>query len=432
MLFFANLGSSFINLTTVSAVVENHRYGAVASYTEDSDLIDDFYQVYEMYCYKNNIKSTIFTAQEFINQSVSLDIESAGRLRHELYHRADLNPTAAGLNSEKIWFNNVFSRKPSVLSYRNGVHNHSDLLKDLVIAGRNSDAKLDRLSDGDSYFGIGLGLPNNVPVSSNWIDRANTTRIWETSGNDATSLAYCMSQLSKTINNNGWHNNFMHARDPHTAGKLDYTDWWLNAVNSQIGSNFVWRTSYGEAVEYAYFRSLITNVTAALSGNSISIVVKKSSYVNHDLISVPISVKIDTTGTTLEGKDFITNSVGIRKVSANIFVVDIAKGVNGGDITATLTETTTPSYYNFNLPAIVTATVNGDVLTVVTDIPTKVSTWIADRGALQKTALLNKRSNTLQTTHVITLNAGDTAKDIYISLLSKEEQSILSNAYQFI
>ncbi len=420
------------NEEQVSVSISNYRYGAIAAFVEDTDLLNiEGSRVWELYLFKHNIKGTIFTTEEFIDQTSATGIEAAGRARHELYFRTDNDNTLSGLNSEKVWFNGVFGRNPSALSYREGTTTASELLRDAVIAGRNSEClSTDGVSNGDSFYGTGLGIPDTA-VSSDWISRGSTTRVWETTGNDAASIAYGITQLTLTKSNNGFHNNFMHAVDAFNGGKLTFINDWFSAVDTEIGSDFVWRTSYGEAVEYAYLRTIITSVDAVLSAGSLTITIQKDSYVNHDLISVPISVQIDTTGTSFEGKELQTDSLGIRKVSANVFVVDIEKGTNGGSVSAILTETLTPSYYDFTAPSITSATVNGSVLTVVTDKPTKISTWIADRGALEETALLHKRSNTLQTSHDITLDAGDTVKDIYIGAITSEEQSILSAAYAF-
>ena len=432
LLQFFDTGGVTPSGDSVTASVSNYRHDALMAFTESTDLIEGFYQVWEMYLYKNNIRATVFTNQDVplgnFDAPTSAGIEAGGAARHELYHRGDLGATQARLDSEITWFNSEFSRQPSALSYALNNNGHANLLSG-VFAGRNS-AYGNTGSNGDSYFGTGLGIPD-TPVSAAWIDRGSTTRIWETTGNETASIAHVVAQLNLTKTNNGWHNNFMHARDPHTAADLGFTDRYLSAVNSAIGADFVWRTSYGEAVEYAFLRNSITGVTATLNGNTITVDVTKNTLTDFDLVSVPITVRVDISGTSIAGSELSTTGVGIRKIATDVFAVDIAKGNDGQPISTTLTVTGSPSYYDFSLPSIVSATVNGSNLDIVTSMPTKVATWITDRGNGEETCLIHERSNAFQTSHSVPLAAGDTARDIYVSAISQEDQSTLSTVYQF-
>jgi len=151
-----------------------------------------------------------------------------------------------------------------------------------------------------------------------------------------------------------------------------------------------------------------------------------------DAINTPISIEINLANTSLANKNIKSDDVvGIRSMGSDRYIVDIAFSATTEYEVLIEEEVGTTNYYDFSLPEITSATVTSEVLTVVTDISTKCVVFIANRNAMIETSTLLSRSNTLGVEHDITLTSANQAKDVYIGVITKEKQSILSSVYQF-
>lgn len=332
-----------------------------------------------------------------------------------------------------------FGRHLSSGSYRFGEYDYYPMLLQYFLGLRNSTFP-ELGQDGDSNYGKSkdqynyLGLPQQEATRLNKITAPSTVRYTDMAGTSLQRSAYAAEKAALAITNRGHYNNFIHW---HNVSNYDTLDGYWGTINTAIGSNFVWRCSYGEAVEYLMLRELVSGIVVNRSGNSVIINVSSTDPFNglthggfsqaipQDLITVPISIRINLRGTFLDGEDISVSAGSIRKISDNVFVLQIPFTPNVGFTSVTVSSTESPNYLNFALPAITSSSNNGTTLQVNTDINTKAVLYRVATGGAAKDSIAHARSSTFATTHNFDISALSN-QDYRVGVISQTDQSILS------
>lgn len=290
-------------------------------------------------------------------------------------------------------------------SYRNGQEGTWQVYAKYMLQGRNSTASV--YSD-NQWFDTFL-KSDRIDVSC-----PSTTRIVDTTINpDYTfqeSVNKAESELNlKTIPNSNWYNNFAHW---HSTNMGDFETFYT-MLRSVIDANteFVWLAGMSEAVSYNWFADMITNVS--FNGSVISVAIDNVNNIDLSLISCPVSIEIDLTGTGLQGKNIQSNNGRVRNLGSDRFIVEIF----ADSLQTAIIETASPDYYNFDNPSVTGESFVTDTLTIDTDMLT-VATLFSDTSG---TIVERKTSNSLQ--HIFTgLSTGQT---YYLGIMSRENKSII-------
>ncbi|WP_187260732.1 hypothetical protein [Pontibacter beigongshangensis] len=318
-----------------------------------------------------------------------------------------------------------YNEEPFVFSYRNGRNDSPSVYLPYFLGGRNSFFS----TSGDSYtaYGAGAGLPNNDTARLDYVDRASATRFadFETGvtplgipagGTYAESLVYLEQELLKTVDSNGFFQDFMHW---HTAG-TKVRDMY-EKVAEVLAPYDVHYAGYDEALRYLWAREMVQAVT--VSGNTVNLT--WNSFDLPQALTVPVSIRIDVSGTALAGKELQSSVGSILKKSANVFVVEVPYNTDS----FTLSETAIPAYVDLAAPTI-NYSVSGSTLTVTTNKPCRVVLWKHSRGGSDASMPAPTRSNTLGTTHNFAVTSTDLQGDLYIGAITERKQSAVIGPIQ--
>jgi hypothetical protein len=333
--------------------------------------------------------------------------------------------------SDNTWFFNEYGRYPSAISWRNGQDGGSRLLDGYYLGGRNSESS----QSGDSYsksgvsYGVFLGKPIGFLSNKESISTPCSVR-YRTMGVQSSypaSIAYLKSQLSGIASNKGRYHNFFHWHFFNSELALieDSFEAEIEQINAE--SQFCWNTTFGEIYEYIAARESVGAVWSIVDGSDLLIKVRfvQRGATPTNRINTPVTIIIDTTGTPLAGSDIECLSArGIRKISANIFAIDIDFSL--GLQMHTLSSTISPSYYNFNTPAIVGVTRNVNDLVVETDIPVALSVF---KGTSEISQTVVARVGSFSTSHTVPLISADFDNLVWVGIVTAQGQSILSIPY---
>src|SRR5699024_6414484 len=158
-----------------------------------------------------------------------------------------------------------------------------------------------------------------------------------------------------------------------------FLDLYFSELSNKIKNKNVWSAGYNEAWEYYFLREFVRNNCGVGSfelGGNIYIFIelfdkyKGNKYkgidkeVDKQLFDTPLSLRLNTTGTELEGKDIVCNqSDSIRKINNNEFIINVKNDINLKDyFTLEIIGVNSSEYYNDNLPTI-NYSVNNNKLT---------------------------------------------------------------------
>lgn len=341
---------------------------------------------------------------------------------------SDLQELIPMVEDIEQWFVELAGRKPSAISYRNGVAPSWGLYAPYYLAARNSN------SGGVTAWGRGkdgnwLGTPNTATNRQQRMYMNSSIR-WADVGNDATANAQLIDLINAVKSNKGFFNNFVHDHST-THARLNSL---FSLVDETIGGTFMWRTSYGEAMQYFWFREMAKSAHGTIIGNDVLVWVDyiddfRGTVTNGipndvllDRIKTPLSVKIDLTGTPLAGKQIKTSYGRLISLGGNQYIVEVPfvygmEGVKG----VRLTETANPDYYNFSKPTI-SVTVTDGIMIVTTNRPTKAVLFGRNTGSSYVTATVRGRSNKLSYTHSfpivdgVTYNVGAITRESVLNL----------------
>lgn len=299
-------------------------------------------------------------------------------------------------------FEDQVGKRPSTISYQNGELGVAPFLVNKYLLGRNSDST-PPVGDGRTAYGYDkknatyLGYPNVAFDKADRICQASTTRFWDNGKN----LAHAIDQVSKTIVNGGWYNDFIHFHSAYNLGTFNTVEDLYASINATIGAEFVWRSGMDEAAEYMFLREGIEKTVANEKNGKVYCFLHVSDLLanNYDKITTNISVEVDLSTSALAGKFIQSNAGQIRSLSVDKYVIDFRlNDLKEGVYSFVLSEAIEGNdYLDFSLP-IISTSLNGDVLTVTTDKPTRAVLFSkVDATAYNYQA--TQRSNDLATTH---------------------------------
>lgn len=397
--------------------VQQHKYGANATWSHCTDTyrpnltgkgIDA-----EINAFKHNLALTIF-----INNDASqyVDFLNTGRGRFgtyeytgQDYYTGKLTDESYLANIESLYNNikNGLGYYPSVASYGYGRQTFREDLKNYYLGVRNS------AYDVNSYS-YDIVDTSSIPT---------TTRQADMPGDRSVVLQESATALSNAIANSGWYTDFTHWHNCTDTMLAEYYE----SQRSTMGEDNVITLDFMTAMEYMKFRQ---------NTNSIKFIEHDGKiYARADVDSNPVlnlninttlSVEIDLSNSILANKE-IESSHGVQKIDKNIYIIEVPyEGL------AVLEKDITGKYLDFNLPVINYVNKNGDTLEINTDKPTNIVLFQVPKGFDLYNATIIKRDNTMSTNHSIDVTGVDfTDVDIYIGIITKEKQSILSSKYNF-
>jgi hypothetical protein len=315
-----------------------------------------------------------------------------------------------------------------VLNSVNGSEGNIDFVREMIkiekwykdnfgIKGSCGSDRQGRIGSKEIYMPNFLGIRKTsvlADMSYNNIERLDfihrdLSSRWEDgfiNGSVATSNTKLTDSINAAFLNNEFFNDFTHWHRaelyPLNGGIQNLYNLYELIYNSVNGRN-AWYASYAQAVEYYWFKRMTKRVRATIVSNVLTLVAdfddefildqiagidKKLIY---DRIKQPLSVLIDTTGTTLAGK----NLQGAEMISlgSNQFVVDIPFIIEGNGLKfVVLKETQNPKYKDFTIP-VITSNVNR---VITTNVPTKA---VIFSGEFLSNMSAGKRSNVYNYTH---------------------------------
>ncbi len=362
------------------------------------------------------------------------------------------------VNLHREWVKNIAGHYPSCVSYRQGELGAKYGMKKWFLAGRNSNFGI----KGRSITAYGysvlsqkyLGYPDNYNMTHNTtICQASSTRWWD-SWNDrigtppyasrAEVTSYARTIIQNTIDNGGWYNDFTHW---HYTTEDDLGV-FFKSQRETIESQNVYSGSYGEIMQHYFLRSSVKRIDTSWIGSACTIEVTPNDSLDElplFAFSIPLSVQVDLSGTSLSGKDISSpESPGIRKLGYDLYAVDIPFDQISGFQAVTLELTEQPQYFDLTRPKIKRISSKDKVMVVQTDKPTRLALFWCEANAPEYTAQILYRSNTLDVEHsidfsnqsVLTYGGPRTWNDIeqgdiYVGAITKTKQSVLSRAYSF-
>lgn len=323
-----------------------HRFGKKMTYTEQTDTLafNSSYSPFMTLAKARGIKVGSFvryselSSQNFqvaladeANNHIWLDqYDECPYLQEKLDARVPITQEEfnyAYNNELGPAFVQAVGRKPVAMSYRNGVTaNFTDAVISHYLAGRNSvpSGSFDTNTFPMDY-GVGYGNPNDEPYSaSRYKSKASTMRWFDAAidnDNDfAGELNVVGQKIDEALLNGGWVNNFTHWHQYDFSTKYDFggvqktvPEAYLDLLATKNANNEIYFAGYGEAVAYLVYRQLVTKVVmySPVKYPSTQLVIRLETQnnlsVDTDLLQVPISVKLSTTGTPLAGMTIKSN-----------------------------------------------------------------------------------------------------------------------------
>jgi len=318
------------------------------------------------------------------------------------------------------WLNTLLGYYPSCGSYSYGLKPLINLLKAYYLAIRNSGY----------YYGYEDSFTRDVAMYNPTTTRAHDMMV-DLAKTRAEAQALCQGYLQTAITNGGWYRDFAHWHNDIDTELAEY----YAGQRATIGANDVANLDFGTAYEHYFLRDMVRRISLYTHGSEMVLVVdvKDANSLPLKDIETPLSVDLDLTGTILEGKEIKgVNDKGIRKLAPNHFIVEVPYAKADGFQAVTLQETLTPDYLDFALPSISGVTKETNTVTVMTNKLTNVVLFSVARGGQLYTATILKRDSVLSLIHAIDVTGIDfSTLDVYIGVITKEKQSILSNAYQW-
>lgn len=393
-----------------SVTPTQHKYGADLTWSAHTDTFRPTLEGhgidFEINAFKYNLNGTMLlnhqtdsVYEKQIKETLGTGVLDAGA-----YFRA-----AEELQPQIDWLMKVLGKKPSYWSYAYGQRDHDEFVLQNGLVSRLSSDK------GVSYdFNDRLGHPNSSLFNYNVRD-----------SDMATALNNSKTNLQKAIDAKGWFNDFSHWHWAEFYGDKNQWSQFMEGQKSLLNNiNYV-SLGASEAVEYMWLRKQFKRGGLYEDNGELVLLCEtiNAEQLPYQSIDTTLSVKVDTSGTILEGKE-ITSNTQILKLDTNQYIIQVPYKKMSGFSTVRLKATITPEYATRNIPQVLTKTLSGTILTVTTDIKTKLAVFTTETGAELYSASVAGRSNNLKTTH--TVDIGDVSgKDVYIGVNSSTKQSTL-------
>lgn len=387
-----------------------HKYDADLTWSAHTDTfrptLDGHGIDFEINAFKHNLNGTMLLNhqtdkiyEDEIKKTLGTGVLDAGA-----YFRA-----AEELQPQIDWLVKVLGKKPSYWSYAYGKRDHDDFVLNNGLVSRLSSDK-----ESTYDFSDRLAHPNSSLFNYNVRD------------NDMiVALNNSETNLQKAIDNKGWFNDFSHWHWAEFYGDKNQWSQFMERQKSLLSNvNYV-SLGASEAVEYMWLRKQFKRGGLYESGNDLVLLCEtiNTEQLPYQAIDTTLSVKVDTTATILEGKD-VTGPTQIIKTGINQYIVQVPYQKLSGFSTIRLKATDSPNYVTRDLPQLKRATLNGTLLNVETDIPTKLAIFSTYKDSELYTASVLGRRNVFNRMHSIDI--GDvTNKDVYVGAISETKQSIL-------
>lgn len=387
-----------------------HKYDADLTWSAHTDTfrptLDGHGIDFEINAFKHNLNGTMLLNhqtdkiyEDEIKKTLGTGVLDAGA-----YFRA-----AEELQPQVDWLIKVLGKKPSYWSYAYGQRDHDDFVLNNGLVSRLSSDK-----ESTYDFSDRLAHPNSSLFNYNVRD------------NDMiVALNNSETNLQKAIDNKGWFNDFSHWHWAEFYGDKNQWSQFMERQKSLLSNvNYV-SLGASEAVEYMWLRKQFKRGGLYESGNDLVLLCEtiNAEQLPYQAIDTTLSVKVDTTATILEGKD-VTGPTQIIKTGINQYIVQVPYQKLSGFSTIRLKATDSPNYVTRDLPQLKRATLNGTLLNVETDIPTKLAIFSTYKDSELYTASVLGRRNVFNRMHSIDI--GDvTNKDVYVGAISETKQSIL-------
>lgn len=418
MLIVSQLNNNTVNTPQLNNVeVCKFPYGAEAGVTQNTDTFAAMSIPAEMWGLKHNIKLHCF---DKAYSQVRKDAYLMGGVDFGVYFNScqldvELNP----LNYVGGFVDDIANvrdgKKPSTLSYGCGKVSYSETIKPYFLGGRNSG--YGNNIDGEIIY------DNNI-VHSDIISKNSTTRFGyytplvgggNISGTEAEGLAHVTSQIDRALLNNGWYTDFAHW---HWLDDSMHLNTHLENIRNSIGVNNIFSGSYNEMVEYLYVRSSITNVN--LSNNIINISYSQNiNTADYDLINMPLYIRVDLSGTSLQGK-YIKTSGGnnILSLGNNEYIIEVLLDYTNSTKQITLLEDLNDnSYISLNNPIV---NIVGNNIT--SDQHIKVTLFSKDNAEEEYNVVIDERILILNNNHTLTTVLSGT-RDYYLGYINEYGKS---------
>ncbi|WP_135377947.1 hypothetical protein [Staphylococcus petrasii] len=387
-----------------------HKYGADLTWSAHTDTfrptLDGHGVDFEVNAFKYNLNGTMLLNHQTdsIYERQIKDALGTGVLDAGAYFRA-----AEELQPQIDWLIKTLGKKPSYWSYAYGQRDHDDfVLSNGLVSRLSSDKEI------NYDFSDRLGHPNSSLFNYNIRDNDMTVAL-----NNSTT------NLQKAIDNKGWFNDFSHWHWAEFYGDKNQWSQFMARQKALLSNiNYV-SLGASEAVEYMWLRKQFKRGGLYESGDDLVLLCEtiNAEQLPYQAIDTTLSVKVDTTGTILEGKDII-GPAQIIKIDTNQYIVQVPYKKMSGFSTIRLKATDSPNYVTRDLPKLNSVSLNGTLLNVETNIPTKLAVFSTYKDAELYTASVVGRRNVFSKTRSIDI--GDTTnKDIYVGVISETKQSIL-------
>lgn len=329
----------FLNVIDVDLSVCNHRYDNTMTYVEQTDTLQEPSATNVLTkAFSSGIRVGANIGQHAQTLPLSTFVSDSltnGTLKCDYYFPAknDLVSTEQYTENEfdilyesnRAWFSSLIGKDPSVLSYGYGNTNYSEFAKKYFLAGRNSQFNLTVSEYGKSFDNSFLGNPQRSYLLDNFISHVSTYRWYD----EAIYIgkAQALQNLADAIDiaylSGGLVTNFTHWHD--VVNIADYDD-YFSMLSAKNVNNDIHFCSYGEAVEYMVFRSIVSKVTTYIprsNVNSINIKIETDTFDKTDILNTPLSIKFNLTSSILDGKTVQCTGGTIYSQIGNIVMIDV-------------------------------------------------------------------------------------------------------------
>jgi len=320
-----------------------HYRGHVASFTDCNDLLssNNLAGMELIFC-ENNMGATMFANG---NNSTNQDIYNFGRLDLGIISVTD----AADWDDMNVLITAARSgNAPSVTSYKNGNDSYKDDLLTKTLYARNSKYEAVSQTLPTAYTGLTPTDLKSRGVTFRDDYYAKTTQADYYVGSQSLGDSRLATYVSTVLSANGWYTNFTHWH----WQVADYPEHYLSQLLTNVGASDVYFGTFNTVAEYYFVKESVTSITAVNGPITVNHT-KDWPDSPYSKIQTPLWVKVDITGTNLEGKDIVAlNGLKIRKVSATIFYVPVMLNFDNASSTVQISSTFSPDYVNLNEPVI--------------------------------------------------------------------------------
>lgn len=174
------------------------------------------------------------------------------------------------------------------------------------------------------------------------MQEASTTRTWDAVNagqfaNQTDSLNYTATEISRAISSGGWFSDFMHWHTVYDTNDTAFFATFFDKINTTIGAGDVWRAGNNEVNEYYVLANSINKIGSYIHNNKAVIALRFNDLflgtntnginnaIDPTLITTPISIQVDVTGTYLAGKTLKSQQANtLRSMGSNIWIANVS------------------------------------------------------------------------------------------------------------